>query len=406
MRGIFGVGLRFRTRCPRARFDGDSMRANVHASAMPSSTLAPLLVATLLFAFSHTLPGCGSGDDADTASTVPVGSAGSAGSIAGTGGASGQGSAGAAGKTSGGTSGASASGGSGGSGAGAAGASGGGAGGAAGQCDIAPDVDAHLVAYVHALCGQYEGCCKTASLGYDATPCETQYLGFARQFAQDAGCVAKLDVQKAKACLDSFALADATFCGAPDYETDTTHLACSDAVFGTVAPGDPCKSKLDCAPVPGASVSCTDSGFGPTCRDTVLGAVGASCKSPTNGQTHVLGCGPDMYCDDLGTKKCRKVGAVGDPCAASYSGSCRTGLKCASGACVEGTVPLGASCATDLCAPDSHCDATSHTCVKSAKLGGPCLADGTCLPIGGKEACVAGKCGIAKGVGGELVCAP
>ncbi len=360
-------------------------------------------LALALMAVQIVAPGCASAGSEPTSEST---------------GANGNPSAGAGGGQS---SGASGSGGEGGAtGSGAAGAGGGGAGGAggtsaeggaagaggSGPCTIPADVDKFLVDRGAALCAQLAGCCTMAKLGYDAHACEAEQLAFTRKYAQLTGCVLGVDQAKAEACLASF-VPTQSFCEYEEHQTDESYLLCSDVVFGTKAPGQPCSSHFDCAPVTGKSVTCTDSGFGPTCRDSVLGAVGAACKSPENGQTHVLDCAAGLYCDG-GAMKCRKLGDVGDSCGNPIQGSCLPHLFCAAGKCAVGTTQLGGECdyLVNVCAPGMHCDTTTWKCAKSATLGGPCLPDGTCAPIGGAASCVAGRCGIGKGATGTGLCAP
>lgn len=309
-------------------------------------------------------------------------------------------------------------GGSGGGGAGGLGGSGGGetgglggsgGSGAAPSCAPSAEVGAFLDAYAAAACGALAGCCTASSFAYDQAACVASFRGTYLGLVEKAGCGAAYVPARGAACLAALSPTKA-YCASGSLFPGTAKDDCRAALVGTSAPGEPCTTILDCAPWPGANVTCLSSNAKPSfCQAEQQQALGASCE-PFSEAAFEKDCASGLYCDLGATKTCKKIGAEGEPCSAATD-ACQSGLWCVGGTCVAGTAKAGEACdgptpatAASRCASGLWC--AQHVCVPVPALGDPCPPSG-CHDT---QKCVAGRCApvfsYASNVGVASTCSP
>ena len=233
--------------------------------------------------------------------------------------------------------------------------------------------------FVADFCNGLETCCSSRSMPFNRTSCDEATQGLLR-LSQSTSPRQKFDDVAARACLANVRAA-APACAPIELEP------CERVYVGTVPTGQACDA-FDCAPVPGAIVSCLSG----TCRAAHRATLGESCKRTCYAEdqcTQVPGepafdvttanSWGDCYVDDglacVGGS-CVRAPAAGNPCLGGQF--CDQGARCASGTC-EPYPALGSPCG--ICAPGQYCDA--GICTAKAALGASCFED---------QACASGRC--------------
>lgn len=213
--------------------------------------------------------------------------------------------------------------------------------------------------YLHdkALCGQAYGADADAAQGVASTVFGS--LGF--------------DAAKAKACVDSFAIA---LCDtAPSAGvSDSIEAACSAAFTGKGADGAACFQGVECTSGNCETESCTDQCCLGKCKAEVLIPEGGAC--PNDGK-----CVAGAYCDTEDMPVCKKQKGANEACSNPYS--CVDGYVCddQGGKCFKQS-PTGASCnptlATSPCEQSAaeYCHPDTKLCTPLPKPGEPCVASG------------------------------
>lgn len=233
-------------------------------------------------------------------------------------------------------------------------------------------VDTYYDAYSNARCDYFVRC------GYltDKTQCAEAY-GADRGVAQGVASVVfgglGFDAEKAKTCVDSFALA---LCNVPPTAgvAESIDDAC-DAVFtGKGADGAACFNGVECQ-----SGFCETMGGGNqcnvgVCKDQPLIASGGDC---TGGKA----CVETDFCDTEDGNVCKPRKGANEACSSPLS--CIEGYVCddQGGKCFKAS-PSGASCnptlVTTPCeqAASEYCHPDTKTCTKLPAVGEPCVASG------------------------------
>jgi hypothetical protein len=237
--------------------------------------------------------------------------------------------------------------------------------------------EAYIAHLVELLCSSAADCCSNP--GFSESMCQ-QYLPLLAERPDAQNFVFHEDL--GAQCIE--ATRAGTACAEPP-------AICNSVVTGLVAPGQPCRSTLECAaPSPlvlsGSCDELDDGSF--RCRQAAK--LGEACDGS---------CDRNL-CLDLtsftGTRMCHK----------------EEGLTCGESLTCEAVAPLGGSCAdSPACATGSHCDFDSKTCLTDGGPGAPCFfqtecGDGTScngsscvahLPIGAAcnpdvDTCANGSC--------------
>lgn len=261
-----------------------------------------------------------------------------------------------------------------------------------------PELSELPALYADTICGQLLACYGDVAevMGVTAADCESALVAQLEdgvlplwEDAAEAGSIA-YDADAVDGCLDAI---EAAAC---QVVSDRTPDAC-DAIFnGSVEPGGPCRSDVECAgeaycrgdDCPGLCVArveaggaCTDSGecvSGLTCQDTVCAAPAGAGEACEGGNPD---CAEGSLCvgsDGETPGTCQSLGDMelvgeGEPCLPDDGVLCQAGLSCV----LEQLVPA------------------TMTCVAESPSGGACRA-------GSPDPCPAGELCTADPLGGVL----
>jgi len=228
--------------------------------------------------------------------------------------------------------------------------------------------------FVAEFCRGLETCCSSRGMPFTRASCDDATLALLL-LGQSTSTNQKFDDTAAQACLANVRAA-VPGCAAIELEP------CERVYVGTVPTGQACDA-FDCAPVPGAVVSCVSG----TCRAAHRASQGESCQRTCyaeNQCTQVPGepafdvmtanSWGDCYVGDglacMGGS-CVRAPAAGSPCLGGQF--CDQGLRCASGTC-EPYPAVGSPCG--ICAPNQYCE--NGICNAKAALGASCSEDLGC----------------------------
>jgi len=144
---------------------------------------------------------------------------------------------------------------------------------------------------------------------------------------------------------------------------------CTAPFEGTLGPGEPCASDLECE-----SRACLGAPCGEACCTKVCAArdapVGSACRYHED-------CVEEAFCDE---GACAPLRPAGTPCTADGAVTCEDSLWCIAGICTvppgEGE-PCGASAFFFSCDDQrDQCDDETRKCVRTVAVGAPCSDDG------------------------------
>jgi len=224
-----------------------------------------------------------------------------------------------------------------------------------------------------AVCDNIASCCQTARLAYQASLCQQSLaIDYQATYRSYQGRAVTFDADAALRCL----MQTATAASSCSFGGPSTIDDCNQLFLPTLAPGDTCKSSVECTPLGGS-----------ICDATVTPSV---CK--------LVSVSTDPFAG-------QPRGTAGDPCFGSCRknstdtscGSARSAqpgeticwsndaLYCTSNSLCSPTKAAGDACASDLqCGPLLYCDAwgtsPSNTCVAQSDSG-PCTPTGIeCSP--------------------------
>lgn len=207
-----------------------------------------------------------------------------------------------------------------------------------------------LDAYVHAACDGLEACCKP--LGISASSClAARRDDYANALMWDVDPSHRYDAVLAAACVEEVrarTAATAATCAVPPAAAGVSGFGspCGHFIVGTVAPGGPCTSVIDCAPSADGPTACLPVGSASQCRVMVTGKPGDACAA-------VLGAMTSVYCSRV------------------------DGLYCDGTVCAPLVAPGGATQMPSACGPHSEWD--NGVCVAATvNVGDPCTASGVC----------------------------
>ena len=237
-------------------------------------------------------------------------------------------------------------------------------------------------AFLTNFCTVIEDCCVRnipISRAPDVAGCKRQYtmVGFSRDPALQAMCLAEVQGLATRAgagCLpEVWNLSGA--CQRLFYEPS-----------GTVAPGQPCMTRSDCAGEPGTVTFCLGvcvrmargkagdtTCLGDMSNEGTITAAPAYQVDPLPPITTGVLCArrDGLYCTantDHAQQTCAPLRAGGVPC--DFSSTCQSG-NCYNRIC-DTIVPAGQTCSGDV-APRTICDATSR-CTSDGVTSGTCVA--------------------------------
>jgi hypothetical protein len=265
-------------------------------------------------------------------------------------------------------------------------------------------------AYTGAVCGLLPACCSATDYPVDEASCNVNYRSVVDAILRvTPASHYRYDGAAAGSCVAAMREASA---GAACAWSAFRDIPCDGALVGTLLPGAPCTTALECAPGrPGDEVACRS---GPEKDDLCYierrGAAGEPCTS-TCRDTAGIDCTPGDITQFV-------------------QGRCflEDGLTCSTaGGCVPVSSSGGACDTSSSCATDHYCDSITSTCAARLPEGSVCDGGDECgqglfclgttcapkgdvgMPCDGMEACldsvcVRGTC-TRMDLGLEILCA-
>lgn len=268
--------------------------------------------------------------------------------------------------------------------------------------------------FISDYCGIVSSCCEVWGAKNDNGARCNEVFGFyamggVDQAAADA-CLANMRKDQASGTLCEGKPANST----EDDPCDRVFGTNQQQQNGTTPAGGTCKMSTDCAAPAGGMAVCdsisTGSGFDHYCQAVTAGKEGdgpCTVNIYSNGSTisygssekvlQTVGCkqADGLFCDQSGSKTCKKLASNGSPC--TGSGECVEGSFCSNWLCAP-DLEEGATCEkyTTTCATGLYCDESTKVCAKLKHLGDPCTDMTECTA----SDCTDGKCGA--GIGGAF----
>lgn len=260
-------------------------------------------------------------------------------------------------------------------------------------------------AYAHAFCDAYDGCCTAGAGTEDHDACLTKVTSFIGPYVDGAEARgATIDWTRMPAC-EAFLRDSVVACGDGNVETIGTsltfdeprwslkfHLACTTAIQGPKALGEPCTIDFDCVqPVTiGGYTTCVSESGSSHCQQRLYGHAGDACDpSDTTGLNVVHECdftaSDDLRCYHA-AKRCAAAGILGEAC--EY-GTCASGYTCGSDGKCAALPKAGDACTFSAdCVHGTRCTGSPQKCVPYLSLGASCTSTDECQ----SGSCVAGRC--------------
>lgn len=254
--------------------------------------------------------------------------------------------------------------------------------------------DNYVLAAARAFCEGIEPCCSEHDFRFDGGACETVLAGDRQADLSDAlRAGAAFNAEAAAECL-RLTTENARACVTTFDEDIVANRACSRVFRSTKVAGEPCESDLECAMGLREVTRCQSppNSQSNDTRCVVLrdGIEGDPCTD--DDPIVSIGCQArdGLRCDDLGSKRCVRLGVVGAACV--YSSDCLSDLYCKTQQCVprEGVgttcTPLGTPCGPgtereclDACTAGLRCDKASSTCAEALPDGAVCTNSDDCI---------------------------
>lgn len=245
----------------------------------------------------------------------------------------------------------------------------GGAGGSGGAAVIGTPIPftQYPTAVADTLCPPLSTCCSTLGLALTTAQCTTT-LGAL------TGSTAGAD--PSKYTYDPVAAGNCIAAARQEFSSSTcttnqlgSDPLCGNVFTGIVAPGEPCKAKIECAHQATDEVSC---------RVLTIGAGGAGTVCVVERR---VGVGQPCYwtCTEEsgGLRLCSGGGSV----ETALQGRCFTndGLYCGSDGVCHTRGKIGAACSGSNSCAEGYCDFTTNVCTAKAAQNGACTMSDGCL---------------------------
>jgi hypothetical protein len=223
------------------------------------------------------------------------------------------------------------------------------------------------------VCDSTAGCCRSGGFPIDVAACKAGYTAELQAgLADNLERGVRYDATAAGDCLA--AAASNIVCGEVN---EAATPACKRIFVGTAAPGQPCTSSRECAPVAGRTVRCgSDDGLSPevctaNSNDTTPhGKSGEACTST---------CSDDNSCDFASTPvPLPGPGGVPEPQPAPVACYLTDGLFCNSGHCAP-LLAVGEACLDyEACRGTAFCNFNTGLCTAPQPNGSPCDSSRDC----------------------------